>query len=53
MFRTQHCSAFGARASFDADNICDMPISAGKSEMPSASVAFLRDLLTVEEAAER
>jgi len=30
-----------------------MPISAEKSEMPSASVLFLRDLLTVEEAAER
>jgi excisionase family DNA binding protein len=33
--------------------MCDMPISAEKSEMPSASVAFLRDLLTVEEAAAR
>jgi excisionase family DNA binding protein len=33
--------------------MCDMAISAGKSEMPSASVAFLRDLLTVEEVAER
>ena len=30
-----------------------MPISAEKNEMPSASVLFLRDLLTVEEAAER
>jgi excisionase family DNA binding protein len=30
-----------------------MPISTKKSEMPSAGVLFLRDLLTVEEAAER
>jgi excisionase family DNA binding protein len=30
-----------------------MPISAGKIETPSANVLFLRDLLTVEEAAER
>jgi excisionase family DNA binding protein len=30
-----------------------MLISAEKSEMASASVLFLRDLLTVEEAAER
>ncbi len=30
-----------------------MPISAEKNELPSPSVAFLRDLLTVEEVAER
>jgi excisionase family DNA binding protein len=30
-----------------------MPIRVDKSEMPSTSVLFLRDLLTVEEAAER
>ncbi len=33
--------------------MCDMPITAEKIEEPFASVAFLRDLLTVEEAAER
>jgi excisionase family DNA binding protein len=33
--------------------MCDMPISAEKIEMQSASALFLRDLLTVEEAAER
>jgi excisionase family DNA binding protein len=33
--------------------MCDMPTSAGKSEMPSANLLFLRDLLTIAEAAER
>jgi excisionase family DNA binding protein len=33
--------------------MCHMPISAKKIEIPSASVLFLRDLLTVAEAAER
>jgi excisionase family DNA binding protein len=49
----QHCSRFGALTNFDADRMCHMPISAKKIEMQSASALLLRDLLTVEEAAER
>ena len=53
VFPAQHCSGFGAPVSFDAGNMCHMPISAEKIEMQSASPLLLRDLLTVEEAAER
>jgi excisionase family DNA binding protein len=50
---TQTCSRFGARTSFGADSMCDMPITAKKIEEPSANALLLRDLLTIAEAAER
>ena len=52
-FSQNVCSGFGALTNFNADSMCHMPISAKKIETPSTSALFLRDLLTVEEAAER